>query len=62
MVYIQPRTQTKDSEAVYIQSKYRLKTQKDYKRLKQTSPVYRLYQNTPQDSRELHKRCIEWKE
>ena len=52
MVYIQPRTQAKDSEAVYIQSKYRLKTQKDYKRLEQTSPVYRLYRKTPQDSRD----------
>ena len=38
--------QTKDSEAVCIQSKYRLKTQKIYKRLKQTEDA------------ELHKRYV----
>ena len=30
LVYIQPRIQAKDSEAAYTQSKYRLKTLKDY--------------------------------
>ena len=43
MVYIQPRTQVKDSEAVYIQVK-------DSERLEQTLPVYQLYWKTQQDS------------
>ena len=47
MVYIQPRTQAKDSEAVYIQSKYRLKTQKDYKSLQKTKTDFASLQTLP---------------
>ena len=78
MVYIQPRTQVKDSEAVYIQSKYRKKTWKDYKSLQKTrtDSTGRLHK-TPKimancnpvvpvmdwsEDAELHKRYIEWKE
>ena len=42
------KTKQKRNNKVHIQSKYRLKTQKVYKRLKQTLPIHRLYQKTPQ--------------
>ena len=60
MVYIQPIIQTKDSEAVHIQSKYSeslQKTKTDFASLKQTSPVYRLYRKTPQKTPEIMANC-----
>ena len=53
MVYIQPRIQAKDSEAVHIQSKYRLKTQKDYKSLQKTKTNFASLQTLPEDSTKL---------
>ena len=52
MVYIQPRTQAKDSEAVYIQSKYRLRTWKDYKSLQKTKTDFVSLQTLLEDSRD----------
>ena len=55
MVYIQLRTQTKDSEAVYTQSKYRLKTWKDYKSLQKTKIDFASLQTLPEDFTRLQR-------
>ena len=55
MVYIQPRTQAKDSEAVYILSKDRLKTQKDYKSLQKTKTDITSLQTLPEHSTRLQR-------
>ena len=46
---------TKDSEVVYTQSKYMLKTQKDYKRLQKTKTDFTSLQTLPEDSTRLQR-------
>ena len=53
MVYIQPIIQAKDLEAVHTQPKYRLKTQKVYKRLHQSKTDFASLQTLPEDSTKL---------
>ena len=46
---------TNNSEAVYIQSKYRLKTWKDYKSLQKTKTDFTSLQTLPEDSTRLQR-------